>query len=70
MMVKLTPEKKLQLFSSLKDVIGSANHYVPLKHLAAVVGRATSCEPVLGPITQVLLWRVYCLLQEQVDHKG
>lgn len=70
MMVKLTPEKKLQLFSSLKDVIGSANHYVPLKHLAAVVGRATSCEPVLGPITQVLLRRAYCLLQEQVDHKG
>ena len=70
MMVKLTPEKKLQLFSSLKDVIGSANRYVPLKHLAAVIGRATSFEPGLGPITQVLLRRAYCLLQEQVDHKG
>ena len=70
MVVRLTTKKKNELIRSLGDLKNSLNRFVPAKFVASVVGKTISCEPALGPLTQVLLRRVYAQLEEHVQREG
>ena len=70
MTVSLTRGKKERLLADLNDLVKSRGRHLPLKHLAAVLGRVVAYECGIGPSSLILLRRSYHLLESLVSRSG